>query len=151
MAKQKLEDLTLRGKDLDTIYKKYLSSYGNKQSNLKKEYGIGMWDKKYTKEEFSAMYEATARTMIAEKGWTKVKDTVIIREMINRQATELSDSQAKAFQKGMRDQGKYMTLAEIHQTAPEQIKAMYDQLVADGVDTYERKAIISAAFFGSPT
>lgn len=97
MAKQKLEDLTLRGKDLDTIYKKYLSSYGNKQSNLKKEYGIGMWDKKYTKEEFSAMYEATARTMIAEKGWTKVKDTVVIREMINRQATELSDSQAKAF------------------------------------------------------
>ena len=152
MAKGKMhiDDLTLRGKALDDMYRKYLSSYGNKSKILRNDYGIAMWDKKYSKEEFSAMYEATARTMIAEKGWTKIKDTVVIKAMVDRQATEMSEAQAKAFQKGMREQGKYMTLTEIYKTAPEQIRELYEQMTEDGIDVYERKAIISSAFFGSP-
>lgn len=152
MAKGKMhiDDLTLSGKALDEMYRKYLSSYGNKSRAIKNEYGMPMWDRKYSKEEFSAMYEATARTMIAEKGWAKIKDTVVIKAMVERQATEMSEAQAKAFQKAARDKGKYMTIAEIHKTAPEQIKELYEQMVADGIDVYERKAIISSAFFGSP-
>jgi hypothetical protein len=91
MAKQKLEDLTLRGKALDEMYNKYLSSYGNKARELRKNYGIGMWDVKYTKQEFQAMYEAQARTLMIEKGWDKINDKVVIRNLVERQSTELTE------------------------------------------------------------
>lgn len=153
MAKQKLEDLTLRGKALDEMYNKYLSSYGNKARELRKNYGIGMWDVKYTKQEFQAMYEAQARTLMIEKGWDKINDKVVIRNLVERQSTELTEKQAKAFQKGMKEQyGEHYTMKDIYTAAPDKIKEMYERLAEDGItSSYERKAIISAAFFGSPT
>lgn len=151
MAKRNLAELTLEGKELDEMYRKYLASYGNKARLLKKDYDLGMWDIKYSKAEFKAMYEATARTIMSEKGWYKINEKFVIRNMVERQATELTEAQALAFQKGMRDKGKYMTLKEVYKTAPELIKQMYDQLAEDGVDVEQRKAIISSAFFGSPT
>lgn len=151
IKKMKINDLTLSGKELDTAYKKYLSSYGNKAATIKREYGLKMWDEKYNKETFAALYEASARTMMLEKGWDKIKDTTVIKFMVDRQATELTDAQARAFQEGMRQQGKYMTIKEIYKSAPELIKEMYEQLKASGVQSsYERQTIISSAFFGSP-
>lgn len=151
MAKMKVDNLTLEGKALDEMYKKYLSSYGNKAHELRKEYGIGMWDPKYTKAEFQAMYEAQARTMMIEKGWDRINEKVVIRGLIERQATEMTEAQAKAFQKGMREQyGKFYSMKDIYTTAPEVIKEKYAELAAEGVPTGERKAIISSAFFGSP-
>lgn len=150
--KRPMDKLTLEGRELDDMYRKYLSSYGNKQKTQKQELGVGMWMERYSKEEFKAMYEAQARTMMLEKGWNKVNDKVVVRALVERQSTELTDAQAKAFQQGMKQQGKYMTMSEIHNTAPEQIKAMYEKMIEDGItDSYERQRLISAAFFGSPT
>lgn len=151
--KRPMDKLTLEGRELDEMYRKYLSSYGNKQKTLKQEYGVKMWMERYTKEEFKALYEANARTMMLEKGWDKVNDRVVIRQMVERQSTELTEKQALAFQRGMREMyGEHYSLKDIHQAAPDKIKEMYDKLVEDGVDSsYERRAIISAAFFGSPT
>lgn len=150
-SKRPMDMLTLEGKELDEMYRKYLASYGNKQKTLKQDYGVKMWLERYSKEEFKAQYEANARTMMLEKGWTKINDKVVIRNVIERQATELTEAQAKAFQKGMREQGKFMTLAEIHQNGAEQIAQMYDELIENGVtDSHQRRKLISAAFFGSP-
>ena len=152
MAKMKPDNLTLEGKELDEMYKKYSSSYGNKNRALKNEFGIGMWDKKYTKAEFQAMYEAQARTMMAQKGWDKIDEKVVIRGLIERQATELTEAQAKAFQKGMKETyNKHYTMKEIYTAAPEKIREMYEQLKTDGYSSSDAKAIISSAFFGSPT
>lgn len=151
MAKMKDKDLTLRGKELDEMYKKYLSSYGNKAHELRKAYRIGMWDRKYSKEEFQAMYEAQARTMMIEKGWDKINDKVVIRSLVDRQSTELTEKQAKAFQEGMKLQGKHYTMKEIYTAGPDKIKEMYEKLGEQGVSATERKAIISSAFFGSPS
>ena len=151
--KRSMDKLTLEGRELDEMYRKYLSSYGNKQKTLKQEYGIKMWMERYTKDEFKALYEANARTMMMEKGWNKVNDKVVIREMVNKQSTELTEKQALAFQKGMKDlYNEHYTMKDIHQMAPDKIKEMYDKLLEDGItDSYERKAIISSAFFGSPS
>lgn len=153
MAKMRDNELTLTGKALDEMYSKYLSSYGNKARELRKNYGIGMWDVKYTKQEFQAMYEAQARTLMIEKGWDKINDKVVIRNLVERQSTELTEKQAKAFQKGMKEQyGEHYTMKDIYTAAPDKIKEMYERLAEDGItSSYERKAIISAAFFGSPT
>lgn len=150
--KRPMDNLTLEGKELDDMYRKYQSSYGNKQKLLKSDYGIKMWMERYTKQEFKALYEATARSLMLEKGWTKVNDKVVIRYMVDRQSTELTEKQAQAFQKGMKEKGEYYTLREIYQTAPDKIKEMYDKLTEEGIgDSYQRKAIISSAFFGSPS
>lgn len=152
-AKRTMDKLTLEGKELDEMYRKYLSSYGNKQKAIKQEYGLKMWDERYTKEEFKALYEANARTMMLEKGWIKVNDKVVIRTMVDKQATELTEPQAAAFQKGMKElYNEHYTIKEVHTMAPEKIKEMYEKLEKDGVkSSYERKAIISSAFFGSPS
>lgn len=151
-SKRTMDKLTLEGRELDEMYRKYLSSYGNKQKQLKQEYGLKMWDERYTKEEFRALYEANARTLMMEKGWDKINDKVVIRQMVERQSTELTQKQAEAFQRGMREQyNKYYTLKEVYQMAPDKIKEMYDQLTEEGVDSYQKKAIISSAFFGSPS
>lgn len=48
--------------------------------------------------------------------------------------------------------GEHYTMKDIYTAAPDKIKEMYERLAEDGVtSSYERKAIISAAFFGSPT
>lgn len=153
MAKMKDNELVLTGKALDEMYGKYLSSYGNKAKELRKNYGIGMWDTKYTKQEFQVMYSAQARTLMIEKGWNKISDKVVIRSLVERQSTELTEKQAKAFQKGMKEQyGEYYSMKDIYTTAPEKIKELYDRMERDGItDTYEKKAIISSAFFGSPS
>ena len=152
-TKRTMDKLTLDGKELDEMYRKYLSSYGNKQKSIKQEYGLKMWDERYTKEEFKALYEANARTMMLEKGWTKVNDKVVIRTMVDKQATELTESQALAFQKGMKElYNEHYTIREVHNMAPDKIKEMYERLAQEGVtSSYERKAIISSAFFGSPS
>ena len=152
-TKRTMDKLTLEGRELDEMYRKYLSSYGNKQKAIKQEYGLKMWDERYTKEEFKALYEANARTMMLEKGWTKVNDKVVIRTMVDKQATELTEQQALAFQKGMKEQyNEHYTLKEVHNMAPNKIKELYDKLLEDGIESsYERKAIISSAFFGSPS
>ena len=108
------EQIWLVGKSLDEAYGKYLASYRNKQKELKNKYGISMWDTRFTKIEFQHKYAAQANDLMSDNNWQKVKDTVVVRKLVERQATELTESQAKAFQRGMATKGKYMTLGEIY-------------------------------------
>lgn len=121
-------DNILTGAALDEAYNKYLASYRNREKLLKQEYGLSMWDTKYSKVEFQNMYSAMANDLMADKGWKSVSDKVVIRNLIERQATELSEKQAKAFQRGMAKAGKYMTLAEVYKLAPGQMFEMNEQL-----------------------
>jgi hypothetical protein len=142
--------IILSEKELNTLYNKYRASYQNRQILQRNKYGISMWSKPLSKIEFEAQYIGYSNDIMREKGWNTVKDTFVIDKIVERQATEFSEAQAKAYQNGMREKGKFLSMQEVYKTAPETVKKYNEELKARGVnDSYERKKLISNAFFGS--
>lgn len=142
--------IILSEKELNMLYNKYRASYQNKSMLLRNKYGISMWGKPLSKMQFEAQYIGYSNDIMREKGWNTVKDTVVIDKIVERQSTEFSEAQAKAYQNGMREKGKFMTMREVYNTAPESIKKYNDELKSSGItNAKERKKLISNAFFGS--
>ena len=142
--------IILSEKELNMLYNKYRASYQNKSMLLRNKYGISMWGKPLSKMQFEAQYIGYNNDIMREKGWNIVKDTVVIDKIVERQSTEFSEAQAKAYQNGMREKGRFMTMREVYNTAPEAIKKYNDELKSSGItNAKERKRLISNAFFGS--
>lgn len=142
--------IILSENQLNMLYNKYRASYQNKSMLLRNRYGISMWGKPLSKMQFEAQYIGYSNDIMREKGWNTVKDTVVIDKIVERQSTEFSEAQAKAYQSGMREKGKFLTMREVYNTAPEAIKKYNEELKSSGItNAKERKRIISNAFFGS--
>lgn len=154
MALPKAVDNVYTGKELDTLYKRYVSEYNDKAASLKRK-GISMYVGRYSKIEFQNMYAAFANDITKKFGSEKAKASYIIDKMVDRQSTEFTKAQAMAYQKAFKEAyGKDITLKEIYRTT-EQIKAqmseMNEKLIGEGLNSSDRQLLISAAFFGSPT
>lgn len=151
MAKIKTrEDNVYTGAELDVLYKRYRAQYKDKEKYMRRK-GIIMWDKLYTKEEFQAMYAAAANDTRKRYASEKAKSERIIDYLVDRQATELSHAQARAFQKAFKErEGRDISLREVYKDAPGLISEMNTKLKEEGYSGKERASIISAAFFGSP-
>lgn len=143
----------LTGEDLNTAYKRYVSRYNDTARRMKSQ-GLNMFIEKMNKVEFQNMYAAVGNQMDQDSGKSyaseKAKMTKIIDSIVAEQRYELSAAQAKAYQTAYREKyGESVSITDIHKMAPDQLREMNDNLKAEGIGSYERRKIISAAFFGS--
>lgn len=173
MAQVKIPEDWLVGKDLDILYKRYVSRYNDIAAKQKAkgfsysvELGGGrgkhsgsMFLPKMSKQEFAATFIVYHNTMIEDepnKKWSSeaARNKTIIENIISEQRHEFSDAQALAYQKWAKeDHGEYISLSEIHKKTPEIKAAMFrynQQLKDEGVGSgIARAKIISQVFFGS--
>ena len=156
MAISKAKDNILTGKDLDYMYTRYKSAYKDKAANMKRK-GMVMYDTMLSKIEFADMYTAAANDVV-KKNYSseKAKATRVVDYIVERQTTEFTKAQAEAYQKAYKETyNKDITLKEIYKntdTIKAQLNDLNTKLIMDGIESgAERAAIISAAFFGSPT
>ena len=152
---KKAIDNIYEGKDLNTLYKRYSTRYDD-TARRQKAKGMLMYIPKLSKEEFRAMYAAWANQIeqdLPNKRFSseKAKQDAVINKIISEQRHELSDKQAKAFQRFYEQStGEHISINEIHRKAPEELRALNEKLKLDGIESgLERQKIISMAFFGS--
>lgn len=117
MGLSPLKDNILKGKDLDYAYTRYRSAYKDKASHMKKK-GLVMYDTMLSKIEFADMYAAAANDVFKKNYASEsAKAARVIDYIVDRQATELTQEQAKAYQKAYKEMyGKDITLKEIYKT-----------------------------------
>lgn len=173
MAQVKIPQDWLVGKDLDILYKRYVSRYNDIAAKQKAKgfsysvelgggrgkYSGSMFLPKMSKQEFAATFIVYHNTMVEDepnKKWSSeaARNKAIIENIISEQRHEFSDAQALAYQKWVKeDRGEYIPLSEIHKKTPEikeQMSRYNKQLEDEGVGSGAARAkIISQVFFGS--
>lgn len=119
MAKlSKREGNIYEGEELSRLYNRYRAEYKDKAMHMKKN-GMTMYDTMLSKLEFQSMYAAAANDMEKKFASEKAKSDRIIDYIVDKQATELSHDQAKAFQKAYElEKGKNISLKEVYKQAP---------------------------------
>lgn len=146
----KRENNEYSGAELTRLYKRYRSQYNDKAHHMAKK-GMTMWDKIMSKTEFQAYYAAAANDLTKKYASEKAKSERVIDYIVDKQATEISHEQAKAYQKAQKDKGIDISLRKIYTDLPTMLREENERLLKEGVtNSSERKAIIATVFFGSP-
>lgn len=132
------------------LYSQYVRKYDDTKRRMKAR-GLKMWDERLSREEFELMYDAQSR-ITKKRGSQKATDTEIISDLVKRQRTELSDKQAKALQKGLKDNfNEDWSIKQIHLDGGELLREYNRKLENEGVlSGKERQKLIGQAIFGSP-
>lgn len=140
----------------DILYQRYSKAYDAVKGKLRA--GQQMYLTKRNKTEFREFYMAVANE-------TPVSDTPaatanqIINRMVEESRYEFSNTQARNYKRGLGSIGIDATIIDIREGREdhnirqlnEELQQRNNELKAEGKSGYQRAAIISQEFFGSPS
>lgn len=134
-------------KEKEYWYKAYQSTYSTKEKELA-AIGVEMYVEEYTPLTFDHMLTAAQNMGIGSS--TRER----INWLVGRQATELTEKQAHAYIESYKARtGITLSLGEVYRNTDAIRAEMEDynrNLKEQGLDSYQRAALISSMFFGSP-
>ena len=133
-------------------YESYVEQYREKQNKLTAK-GLQMYDRMYTEREFDMVYKAIRndrREMVANGELRSIGN--ITREVVTRQAYELSYKQGKSSAEYARRTGQKLTQQQIRagQVDWSALREYQEELEEQGLSSYEISEEIATLLFGSP-
>lgn len=133
-------------------YDVYVRAYQKKENQLAKK-GFTMTDTLYSKSDYEWMYKNTLAQQKKEVKLGERKRTgMIIRDMVNDQAYEISGKQAKALQRAGKELGLKGSLQDYMKkkaSLQEFIDDEAGKLYAEGKTSKEVSLLIGQKYFGS--